>query len=126
MRLPEKNWLEWAVFAISFVMVASVLGYLAYDAITLGDTPPTVAVTLGSPEQRGEHFVVPVSVTNHGDQTAEDVMVEVALVAGGDEQTSEFDIAFLPRGATREGWAAFRDDPSTGALAARVLGYTQP
>ena len=74
-----------------------------------------------------QHFIVPVSVTNHGDRTAEGVQIEVVLQSSDKEQESaEFEIAFLPRGATREGWVNFETDPRTAHMKARALGYEKP
>lgn len=128
MRKLQKNWVEWAVFALSLVLVAGVLVYLAYDAATIGDAPPTIEIRVGEPLQRTHNFIVPVSITNHGDLTAEGVHIEVALENGGEEvERSEFDVAFLPRRATREGWVAFQTDPrSAQKINARVLGYEKP
>jgi uncharacterized protein (TIGR02588 family) len=128
MTLPKKNWLEWVVFTASFVLVTSMLAYLVYDGLTLGDTPPTLEITSGEPELLADQYHVPISVTNRGDLTAEGVNVEVVLENGGAEsERAEFEIAFLPRGATQEGQAAFRTDPrSGGQLKARITGYEQP
>ena len=121
----RKNWLEWLVFAAGLLLVSSALGYLVYDGATLGDAPPSIEVRLGEPEPRAQNFIVPVSVVNRGDLTAEGVQVEVVL-KGASEERSEFVLAFLPRGATREGWVAFRADPRLGQLEARVVGYEKP
>lgn len=71
---------------------------------------------------------MPVSVTNQGDETAEGVQVEVVLESDGKEQESaEFEIAFLPRYSTREGWITFGTDPRTvDQMKARVLGFEKP
>jgi uncharacterized protein (TIGR02588 family) len=124
----EKNGLEWAVFGVGLLLVAGTLGYLIYDGAAGGNAPPAVEVKLGEPRPTGHNFVVPVEVTNHGDQTAEGVTVEVTLeVAGGGEpERGELTVAFLPRRATREGWVAFRTDPRSGRLTPRVLGYEKP
>lgn len=123
----EKNWLEWAVFGVGLALVAGVLGYLVYDGATATGAPPSVEVRLGEVRATGHNFIVPVSVTNRGGETAEGVMVEVTLEAGGGEpERGEFTAAFLPRGATREGWVAFRTDPRAGRLTPRVLGYEKP
>ena len=123
----QKNWLEWSVFAVGLVLVLGTIGYLIYDAVTLGTTPPSLEVKLGKPQQRQTQFLVPVSVTNHGDETAEGVLVEVALESGGKEtERAEFEIAFLPRQSTREGWVTFDKDPRAARLKARVLGYEKP
>jgi uncharacterized protein (TIGR02588 family) len=124
----QKNWLEWSVFGVGLVLVACTLGFLVYDgASSAGDEPPSVRVELGAPVQRGAEFVVPVTVTNDGGQTAEGVTVEVTLERDAAEaERGEFGVAFLPRGGTREGFVTFRSDPRSARLVPRVLGYEKP
>ncbi|HEY0077304.1 MAG TPA: hypothetical protein VGB73_01570 [Pyrinomonadaceae bacterium] len=123
----QKNWLEWSVFAVGLVLVLFTLGYLAYVGATMGDEPPNIEVRLGTPERRPHNFIVPVALVNHGDQTAESVTVEVVLESEGQQkERGELVVAFLPRRATHEGWVAFNQDPRTGELKARVLGYGKP
>ena len=124
----EKNWLEWIVFAASLVLVLSTLGYLVYDGATLGESPAKIEFELGKPQPQSNHFMVPITVSNRGDETAEGVHIEVTLESGGKEQeTAEFDIAFLPRHSTREGWVTFKTDPRTvEQMQARVLGFEKP
>lgn len=128
MKNVEKNWLEWLVFAASLVLVVSTLGYLIYDTATLKDAPPSIQFQLGKPQPQLNHFIVPVSVTNQGDETAEGVQVEVVLESDGKEQESaQFEIAFLPRHSTREGWVTFETNPRTvDQMKARVLGFEKP
>ena len=121
----QKNWFEWVVFAAGAVLVAATLAYLAYDGATLGDAPPSIEVQVGAPERRAQNFIVPVTISNRGDSTAEGVQVEVVL-RGAVEERGEFVVAFLPRGAKREGWVAFQSDPRAGELKARVVGYEKP
>jgi uncharacterized protein (TIGR02588 family) len=124
----EKNWLEWAVFGVALVLILSALGFLVYDAATLGKRPPSIEVRTGEPEQHSFNYLIPVVVTNHGDETAEGVQIEVVLEQGGEErERAEFTVAFVPRGSTREGWVAFQTDPRTvEQIKARVLGYEKP
>src|SRR5690349_10633198 len=125
MNVPQKNWLEWTVFAIGLALVVSVLAYLAYDALTLGDTPPKMEVQVGQTMRQLEQDIVPIAVTNRGEQPAEGVIVEV--VRDGDQQQAQFEIAFLPRGATGEGWAAFQANSDTPSrYSARVIGFEKP
>ena len=127
MKKIKKNWLEWFVFAVGLLLVSGTLGYLIYVGATMGHEPPSLEVRLGEPEKRESNFVVPVTVTNHGDETAAGVRIEVVLDSGGDEQTrGQFDLPFLPRHATRKGFVAFEQDPRSGQLKARVLGYEKP
>jgi uncharacterized protein (TIGR02588 family) len=127
MNKVQKNWLEWVVFAIGFVLVAFTLGYLIYAGLTLGDTPPSLEVRLGVPEKQAHSFIVPVTVLNHGDETAASVHVEVVMESeGAEEDRGRLDIAFVPRHSKREGWVTFQQDPSKSQLKARVLGYERP
>ena len=130
MSKPQKNWVEWLVFAVGLVLVVSALSYLVYDGATMGSDPPSLEVRLGTPEQRAHNFIVPVAVTNHGDETAEGITIEVSLenAGGGGEPPvrGELTIAFLPRRATREGFVTFDQDPRAARLKARVLGYEKP
>ena len=128
MKKLEKNWLEWLVFAASLILVLSTLGYLVYDTATFGEAPPNIEFQLGQPQQRSNRFVVPVSVTNRGDETAQGVHIEVTLESGGQEQeNADFEIAFLPRHSTRKGWVTFKTDPrSAEQMEARVLGFEKP
>ena len=127
MNKIQKNWVEWVVFALGLILVSATLGYLIFAGATMGHEPPSLEVRLGTPEQRQFNFIVPVTVVNHGDETAEGVRIEVVMESGGEEKArGELDIAFVPRHATREGWVTFEQDPRASQLKARVLGYQKP
>ncbi len=124
----QKNWLEWLVFSLSFVLVLCTLGYLVYDGATSAKTPANISLELGKPQPQAEFFKIPVSVTNSGDTTAETVLIEVKLEnAGIEKESAQFEIGFLPRHSQREGWVTFQTDPRTvEELSAKVLGFEQP
>ena len=126
MKKPQKNWLEWSVFALSAVLIAAVLGFLVYETAHIGNAPPDIQVQIRTPEARTGYFAVPIEVMNKGDHTAEGVHVEVTLKSGSEEQKGDFEIAFLPRRGSREAWVTFKSDPRQGTLEARVLGYEKP
>ena len=86
----------------------------------------TFMCEIGTPEPRAGYFAVPIKAMNKGDHTAEGVHIEVVLAARGEEETGDFEIAFLPRRGSREAWVTFKSDPRSGALEARVLGYEKP
>lgn len=123
----EKHPLEWIVFAVSLVLVAGTVGFLAWDALQGGDSPAELSVELGRPERRDGGWAVPVTVHNRGDETAEGVEVEVTLESPGSApETAGFESAFVPRRSKREGWVTFRSDPSRGRLSGRAVGYEKP
>ena len=123
----EKNRLEWIVFALGIVLVLGTVGFLVWDAALGEDSPPELTVTLGRPEPRGEGWAVPVTVRNHGGETAEGARVVVTLeLPDGGKEEAEYDVAFVPRGSRREGWVHFLHPPGTGRLTGRVSGYEKP
>lgn len=122
-----KHPLEWAVFALSAILVAATVGYLAWDAVRGEDSPPLLSVELGTPEPRSGSWLVPVKVRNLGHETAEGVRVQVTLeTPGAPPEQADFDVAFVPRESEREGWVSFRGDPSRGRLTGRAVGYERP
>jgi uncharacterized protein (TIGR02588 family) len=126
-RRIAKHPLEWIVFAVSLVLVAGTVGFLAWDAVQGADSPAALSVELGRPEPRGGAWAVPVTIRNRGGETAEGVKVEVTLeTPGAQPETAEFEAAFVPRQSKREGWVTFRSDPSRGRLSGRAAGYETP
>ncbi len=129
----SKNPLEWAVFAVSLLLVLGVLGYLGREIFLFDKAPPHIVLQLGKPQQlqkaAGEEagFIVSVQASNKGRQTAEGVHIEVEMQRGSEKpEAADFEIAFLPRGSSREGWVAFKGTKENVKLKARVLGYEIP
>ena len=52
--------------------------------------------------------------------------IEVVLTAAGRDETSEFEIAFLPGHGVARGTVVFETDPRRGTLHARPVGYATP
>jgi uncharacterized protein (TIGR02588 family) len=116
----EKSWLEWVVFAFSSLLILVLLGYLVYDARTDQRRPPDLRITLGQPTPSSHGYLVPVHVTNAGDQTAQ--AVELEIVSGGEEpQSATLTYDFLASGEQRHGWVGFSREPV--GLRGRVVGY---
>jgi uncharacterized protein (TIGR02588 family) len=126
MNIPRKNWVEWAVFGAGAVIVLLVVGFLSYDMLMSGDAPAILMVELGTPVRAGDHYMVPVTVENRGDTSAENVSVEVTHTGEGEPVRSVVELAFVPRGSTGSGWVVFLTEPAPGALKARVLGFAEP
>lgn len=123
----RKNKLEWAVFGVSAAILVALVGFLIYDALRARSDAPAISVTTGAVIVRGQHFAVPVVVTNRGDQTAEGLRVEIALVREGqDVEVAEVTFAFVPRASWREAWALFRNDPRQFQIETRGIGFEKP
>lgn len=127
MKRPEKNALEWIVFAVSAVIIAAAAGYLAYTAVREEKTPPDLHVRAFDPAATNGGFRMAVEVRNTGDQTAEQVRVEVALERGGEPvERAELDILFVPRKSSRQGWVTFKNDPRGCTVTTRAMSYEVP
>jgi len=123
----QKNWFEWLVFAISLVLVLALVGYLCRDIWTARSGPPDIEITLSPASKRSGHYVVPVTVTNRGYESAEAVHLEVTLKKkSGEEERAEVELQFLPRGSTRRAVVTFESDPAEAEVSARVLGHRRP
>lgn len=122
-----KHPLEWAIFAVSLLLVLGTVGFLAWDALRGGRGPAALAIELGRPEPHGDAWAVPVTVRNVGHETAGAIRIEVTLeLPGGEVERAELDVIYVPRQSQREGWVTFRQNPSRGRLSARALGYEKP
>lgn len=124
MKVPEKNRLEWIVFAASLTVIAAVIGSLVLFEITRPDTPPELHVRVTGSRAAGDGFAVTVEVENRGGKTASDVMVEVEMLhSGAGRERRELHLPFVPRGGVRSGEVVFTKDPTTATLRASVLSY---
>ncbi len=127
MKKLEKNWLEWICFGVSAVLLAGVIGYLLYDALTAGKNPPRIVFQLEPAQERDGQYVVHVWAENRGDETAEGVNVEVLVTTGGKEERAGFVIDYLPRHGTRDGFVTFATNPERAEqVQARATGYARP
>lgn len=118
----EKSWLEWVVFGVSLLLIVGVVGYLIADGVKDEGRPPDLRITLGKPQKSAHGFVVPVTVTNLGDKTAEAVELEVRSSSASQPETANLTYEFLASGEVRQGWVGFLDSPSE-TMVARVVGY---
>lgn len=123
----KKNWLEWLVLAVSTLLVLATASFLIFEALRERNPIPIVEIDLGRPIPQGAGFLLPVTATNRGDETAERLLVEVTMKGpDGKESQSQVEIEFVPRGSRREGWVRFEGEPVGAAFQARILGFEKP
>ena len=117
----HKNALEWTVFAVSLVLMASLVGALSVAAWKT-DAPPRLVVTVGAPvAQPGGAVFLPVRVQNDGPKTAAAVAVELTV----DGRTVPLTFDYVPRHSERSGVAALPSMPR-GPVSGRVVAYSEP
>lgn len=116
---------EWVTFGIAAVIVLAVLGAIL-SQVAAPSVPPSPTVEVQAAVERDGRFVVPVTLTNDGDETAEDVQVTATLTTDDGETTSDQVVAFLAGGEEERLEFVFEDDPGDGELAVEVGGYRLP
>lgn len=123
---PQKNALEWIVFAVSALLILGVLAALIQTARTSHHAPPDLFIETGPGVQKHGVFQVPVTITNRGDHTAEDAQIEIVLLEGEVEvEHAEMEVAFVPSGSTRNGFVSFRRNPASFRVVTRAT-FNEP
>jgi len=124
----EKNLLEWTVFFLSLLLITGILGYLVYQTVIYQPGSPDLDITYvhdPSPHAPYRYFI---RVKNHGNETAEEVQVEMVLEQDGKEiEVATMAIPYSPKQSVREGWVLFSKDPAAAdTIYARVVSYKKP
>ena len=124
----DKNWAEWTVFGVGAALVLATAGYLAYDAIAVQQTPPSLKVWLGESMDAADGFQVPVVVENLGTQAAQSVRVRVeAKSDDGATQRAELILEHVPGKGWRRGTAVFAGRRvSSSEMVAIPVSFEQP
>ena len=118
--------MEWTVFAVSTLLVLAVMAVLGMEALRWGGKPAHLEIKRGDIVMERGRLCLPVTVTNTGDSVAVNVNETVAARGPGGERSVDLIFDFIPRGATREGRAAFPADQDPGQLEVHISGYETP
>jgi uncharacterized protein (TIGR02588 family) len=119
---------EWVTLSISILIIAALVGLLTYLYFTQGTKSPAIQVEakLEEVQQQGDAYYLPLTITNMGEKTAQDVEIQVSLASGeGDPETIGFTILFLAGGESDYETAIFSNDPSEGELS-YVISFSTP
>lgn len=117
---------EWIVAGLAGIAVASVFGFLCFQALTTSDTPPTLtaqAVTVR--EDHGLHHVL-VSVRNWGDEAAADAQVSGRVSRDGEEHTATATLDYAPANTGSEVTLVFSLPVEPADVEVHVEGFRAP
>jgi uncharacterized protein (TIGR02588 family) len=116
---------EWITLILSSLLIAAVVGAVIYLTVTRGDAPPSFTAEPQTAERRGDGgvFYLPVTVTNTGDEPAQQIQVRVELQSGEQTETAVFTIELLAAGESEDGTAVFQSDPAQGDVTAVVESF---
>lgn len=119
--------IEWLVGGASALLVAAMLGFIVYQAVTANGSTPILAVEVLGIEPTPTGFRVAFRARNEGGATAAQVTVEGTVRAGeATLETSEVTLDYVPPGSGRTGALLFENDPRAHALDLRAHGHADP
>jgi uncharacterized protein (TIGR02588 family) len=118
---------EWIVAGFGFILVAGVIGFLLFEALSGNRLPPDVKLSVASVVQTRNGYLVRITAVNQGGMTAEGVIVEAELRSGTEPlERSRTTIDYLPPRSEKRLGLFFTRDPRQFQLAVRSLGYEEP
>jgi uncharacterized protein (TIGR02588 family) len=120
---------EWVTLGISIAIIAAMVAVISFLYLDGADDPPTIATEpqLDQLRREDDGFYLPVKVTNRGDHTVENLVVQASLDTGdGQPHTAEFSLNFVAGGETVRGTFVFGEDPTGGDLTIGAASYTEP
>ena len=116
---------EWVTFGVAAVIVLGVIAAIL-SQVAATSSPPAPAVEVDAALERNGRYVVPVTLRNEGDETAQDVQVTATLTTDDGETTSDQVLDFLAGGEEEELEFVFEDDPEDGELVVEIGSYSLP
>ncbi|WP_207432797.1 hypothetical protein [Sabulibacter ruber] len=124
----NKNKLEWVVFGASALLILALIGYLGVKAVSYKDTPPDLRVKAQPEQDKLNRNIYRLELINVGEQTAENVTVEITLQQNGREvDKAETTFPLAPKESKQEAWVTFRAERQEGQkLKVQILGYNKP
>ena len=123
--MDPRNWVEWAIVALSAAAVAGIVGFLVFDAATDAGSPPAPVLRL-HPERAyvipTGGWMLPATATNKGDRAAQTLLLVVSATVGGEAEEAEVTVDYLPGGSQVEVTFGFSAEPE-GEIDVRVSGF---
>ncbi len=119
--------LEWIIGAAGLVIVAGVIAFLFYHAVTSSQSPPDVSAEVTSVMRIRSGYLVTVKTSNHGGSTAAAVVIQGELRKGSDVlEQSHVTLDYSPPNSANQVGLFFTRDPRQFDLQVRALGYVEP
>src|SRR5690606_25511132 len=102
--LQSRPMIEWIFGAVSALLVAGVIGFLAFEALFGDSRPPDLDVSIERIDKSAGGTLILVAVTNTGDKAAADVGIQ-ARVSGpdGNAELREIRFDFVAAHSVRHG-----------------------
>lgn len=123
----DPHWIEWLTGLVSAVLIAGMLCWIGWEAVTRKATPPDLSITVLATEPTSAGHRVAFDIYNSATTTAASVTV-IGRLTEGDRIIEENQVTFdyVAAESKSTGAILFRNDPSGRGLDIRAAGYTDP
>lgn len=125
----KRSVAEWFTLAIGLVIVVGVLATVTWLGVARPSQPVRISITTHVTEQHhyAGGYYLPVSVTNEGDEAAQELLLRATLTGPGlEKEEVEFTIPSLGGGQHADAMFVFRQDPAAGTLVILPVGFLVP
>lgn len=118
---------EWLTAALGLVLVLGAVALMLVDGVANGSRPPDVAVRALRTQRAANGWLVEIEAANRGTETAAELEISGELSRGGRVlESASATLDYLPGGARRRAGLYFKEDPRTGELELRPVGFREP
>ena len=123
----DPHWIEWLTGLVSAVLIAGMLSWIGWEAVTRKATPPDLSIRVLATEATSAGHRVAFDIYNSATTTAASVTV-IGRLTEGDRIVEEYQVTFdyVAAESKSTGAILFRNDPAGRDLDIRAAGYTDP
>ena len=123
----DPHWMEWVNGLVSALLIATLIGYVGWNALTEELKPPEFAIEATGMERVTGGYRITFDIENRANSTAAAVIVRGELLRG-EESVETVDVTFdyVPGESQSSGAILFTTDPGSARLTLRAVGYTDP
>lgn len=125
----KRTTAERITLVISTLILVGILGLATWAQMRVGDAPAAIDVEahLEQVRETDSGYYVPITITNTGGLTAQDVTVTGDLDLGeGQPETGEVVIAFLAGGESEKAELVFTTHPNEGEFTVGATSFVEP
>ncbi|CVI63149.1 MULTISPECIES: TIGR02588 family protein [Agrobacterium] len=127
MESADPHWIEWVTGTICTLLVAAMLGWIAYDIYRYIPEDARFEIAVTGVEAQAGQYRVRFDIRNLSMTTAAQVQVRGDLQQN-DATLESADVTFdyVASESRDTGTLFFRNDPRSATLTINVAGYTEP
>jgi uncharacterized protein (TIGR02588 family) len=123
----DPHWIEWLTGIASAILIAGMLGWLGWEAVTREATPPDLSIERLATEKVKAGYRVVFDISNAATTTAASVTV-IGRLTEGERTIEENHVIFdyVAAESKTTGAILFENDPAGRTMTLRPAGYADP